>query len=133
MRFFCQLLFVTLGGVARAERSIELIKNITVTAPSTTPENEFVLPGGKREPVSIATAMDRALIRDLFTNLIEASERLNVDAGFKKTRMQSGLCQIRTAKPVRVVGTADQDIARLSGFVVKSRTEKERWYEILSQ
>ena len=119
--------------MARAERSIELIKNITGTAPLTTPENEFVLPGGRREPAAIATTMDRALIRDLFTNLIEASEQLGVGAGFRKTRMQSGLCQIRTAKPVRVVGTADQDIARLSGFVVKFRTEKERWYEILSQ
>lgn len=55
-----------------------------VTAPSTTPENVFVLPNGKKGEVSIATTMDMSIIRDLFTNVIEASAALNTDAEFRK-------------------------------------------------
>lgn len=54
-----------------------------ITAPSTTPENLFVHEG-KAISVSEATTMDMAIIRDLFTNLIEASETLGVDKGFRK-------------------------------------------------
>jgi alpha-L-fucosidase 2 len=59
-------------------------KGHLVTAPSTTPENVFVLPNGKRGEVSIATTMDMGIIRDLFTNVIEASTILNTDADFRK-------------------------------------------------
>ncbi|MCY7352382.1 MAG: glycoside hydrolase family 95 protein [Cytophagaceae bacterium] len=59
-----------------------------VTAPSTTPENEFILPDGKRGTVSMATTMDMSLIWDLFTNLIEASEQLGIDAGFRNTLIE---------------------------------------------
>jgi alpha-L-fucosidase 2 len=55
-----------------------------VTAPSTTPENVFVLPNGKKGEVSVATTMDMSIIRDLFTNVIEASTVLNTDADFRK-------------------------------------------------
>ncbi|GAB3885522.1 glycoside hydrolase family 95 protein [Spirosoma agri] len=55
-----------------------------VTAPSTTPENVFVLPGGKQGEVSIATTMDMGIIRDLFTNVVEASTVLNTDVAFRQ-------------------------------------------------
>lgn len=44
-----------------------------VTAPSTSPENRALLPDGITEvPVSIATTMDMAIIRDLFACTLEA-------------------------------------------------------------
>ncbi|WP_208420177.1 glycoside hydrolase family 95 protein [Paraflavitalea devenefica] len=54
-----------------------------VTAPSTTPENKFRDSAGKEQGVSVATTMDMAIIWDLFTNLIEASQILGIDAAFR--------------------------------------------------
>ena len=54
-----------------------------VTAPSVSPENVFLYDNGKHGDVSVATTMDMSIIWDLFTNLIEASEVLNVDADFR--------------------------------------------------
>jgi alpha-L-fucosidase 2 len=55
-----------------------------VTNPSTSPENKFLLPDGRSAAVSMATTMDMALIRDLFTNVIEASEALRTDGSFRR-------------------------------------------------
>lgn len=55
-----------------------------VTAPSTSPENKFRDKNGLPQAVSVATTMDMAIIWDLFTNLIEASELLNIDVAFRK-------------------------------------------------
>jgi alpha-L-fucosidase 2 len=46
------------------------------TSPSTSPEHKFVLPDGRRAAVSAGAAMDLALIWDLFTNTIEATDAL---------------------------------------------------------
>ncbi|MGI4737947.1 MAG: glycoside hydrolase family 95 protein [Janthinobacterium lividum] len=54
-----------------------------VTAPSTTPENLFRDKNGKAQGVSVATTMDMAIIWDLFTNVIEASQVLGIDADFR--------------------------------------------------
>lgn len=54
-----------------------------VTAPSTSPENKFKDNAGKEQSVSVATTMDMSIIRDLFDNLIEASETLNTDKAFR--------------------------------------------------
>lgn len=54
-----------------------------VTSPSTSPELRFVLPDGGRAAVSAGATMDLALIRDLFTNTIQASEELGIDASFR--------------------------------------------------
>jgi alpha-L-fucosidase 2 len=55
-----------------------------VTSPATTPENIFIDEKGFKGSVSVATTMDMAIIWDLFTNLIEASEKTNTDAEFRK-------------------------------------------------
>ena len=55
-----------------------------VTSPATTPENIFIDDKGYKGAVSVATTMDMAIIWDLFTNLIEASERLDTDSEFRK-------------------------------------------------
>ncbi|MBB6002831.1 glycosyl hydrolase family 95 catalytic domain-containing protein [Arcicella rosea] len=55
-----------------------------VTAPSTSPENIFITEKGEKGSVSVASTMDMAIIWDLFTNTIEASEKLGIDEAFRK-------------------------------------------------
>lgn len=55
-----------------------------VTSPSTSPELKFTLPDGRSAAVSSGGTMDRALIWDLFTNTIEASELLKTDEAFRR-------------------------------------------------
>lgn len=50
-----------------------------VTAPSFSPELGFIMPDGRRAETSMASTMDMAIIRDLFTNCIEAAEALGTD------------------------------------------------------
>jgi alpha-L-fucosidase 2 len=50
-----------------------------VTSPATSPENVFVTPDGFKGTVSVGTTMDMAITRDLFNNVIRASELLNKD------------------------------------------------------
>jgi alpha-L-fucosidase 2 len=59
-----------------------------VTAPSTSPENIFITDKGIKSAVSMATTMDMSLIWDVFTNTIEASEILGIDADFRKELSQ---------------------------------------------
>lgn len=54
-----------------------------VTAPSFSPENNFIDDKGNKGSASIATTMDMSIIWDLFTNIIEASQELNEDAAFR--------------------------------------------------
>lgn len=54
-----------------------------ITSPSTSPENKFTTPDGQTAAVSAASTMDMALIWDLFTNCIEASQLLNEDEKFR--------------------------------------------------
>lgn len=59
-----------------------------VTAPSTSPEHKFKDKDGKLQAVSVATTMDMSIIWDLFTNLIEASQVLNIDQSFRETLIE---------------------------------------------
>ncbi len=55
-----------------------------VTAPSTSPENKFKTPDGRTAAVSMASTNDMAIIWDLFTNCIETTEVLDIDADFRE-------------------------------------------------
>jgi len=55
-----------------------------VTAPASSPENIFIDDKGEKGGISVATTMDMQIIWDLFTNVIEASEKLGTDAEFRK-------------------------------------------------
>ena len=57
-------------------------KGRLVTAPSTSPELNFITPDGKRASVSQATTMDMAIIWDLFTNCLETARILGVEPEF---------------------------------------------------
>ena len=54
-----------------------------VTAPSVSPENSFFLPNGKQANVCMGPTIDNQIVRELFTNVIAASEILNLDTEFR--------------------------------------------------
>jgi len=56
-----------------------------VTAPSVSPENTFYLPNGKTASISMGPTIDNQIVRELFTNVITASETLGIDSGFRTT------------------------------------------------
>ncbi|WP_143317943.1 glycoside hydrolase family 95 protein [Clostridium sp. HBUAS56017] len=55
-----------------------------VTCPSISPENNFLTKEGEKCSTSIASTMDMALSRNLFTNCIKASTILDKDDSFRK-------------------------------------------------
>ncbi|MRG44029.1 glycoside hydrolase family 95 protein [Chitinophaga sp. SYP-B3965] len=63
---------------------VEDQNGLLVTAPASSPENVFITEKGEKGSISIATTMDMSIIRDLFTNLIEAEEVLGIDPSFRK-------------------------------------------------
>lgn len=65
-----------------------------VTSPSTSPENKFTTSDGQHAAVSMASTMDMAIIRDLFTNCIEAAHILDKAEAFR-TRLETALGRLR--------------------------------------
>ena len=55
-----------------------------VTAPSTSPENDFK-DGNNKAAISVASTMDMGILRDLFNNLIAAGKVLNTGKAFSDT------------------------------------------------
>jgi alpha-L-fucosidase 2 len=55
-----------------------------VTIPSTSPENAFITDEGVEAAAQMASTMDMTLARELFTNLIKASEILEIDGEFRE-------------------------------------------------
>ena len=53
-----------------------------VTAPSVSPENAYYYGDKKVAEISLASTMDMSIIRDLFTNLLDAGEILHTDKSF---------------------------------------------------
>ena len=54
-----------------------------VTAPTTSPENSFYMPGTtKVVNICMGSTMDNQLVRELFTNTIAAAQVLNIDSEF---------------------------------------------------
>ena len=68
------------------------------TAPSFSPENTFRAPDGSESGTGLSTTSDVALLRELFTNAIEASTILDVDAALRR-EMEGALARLR---PYRV-------------------------------
>lgn len=71
---------------------VEYKNDYLVTNPSTSPENVFLLNEKKLE-ISMATTMDMAITRDLFSNTIRALEILNTEPEFK-AKLQFALKRI---------------------------------------
>lgn len=53
-----------------------------VTAPTTSPENAYRIPNGKAISICAGSTMDNQIVRELFTNTIEAAGLLEVDSAF---------------------------------------------------
>ena len=64
-------------------------KGHLITSPSTSPENSFKLSDGKIWSVTKCSTVDLALMHNLFENLIEASEVLNIDVDFRNKIRQT--------------------------------------------
>jgi len=56
-----------------------------VTAPSVSPENTFYLPNGKTASISMGPTIDNQIVRELFSNVITASEILGLDSEFRSS------------------------------------------------
>jgi len=56
-----------------------------VTAPTTSPENSFLMSGGKKVSVCAGSTMDNQIVRELFSNVIDAAETLHIDKAFADT------------------------------------------------
>ncbi|MDR2041057.1 MAG: glycoside hydrolase family 95 protein [Tannerella sp.] len=56
-----------------------------VTAPTTSPENTYIMPDGTRAAISAGSTMDNQILRELFGNVIEAAGILGIDGDFAKT------------------------------------------------
>lgn len=86
-RAFLRRYYPVLRGAARfyADTLIEEPEHHwLVTAPSSSPENTVYMDDGRKAAIVMGPAMDEELIRFLFGAVIEASETLHVDAGFRR-------------------------------------------------
>ena len=85
-KFLADTAYPLMRGAAEfcADWLVEAADGTLVTPVSTSPENAFFLPNGKTASVSAGATMDLALIRELFTRTIAASERLGRDAGLRE-------------------------------------------------
>jgi alpha-L-fucosidase 2 len=79
-----------------------------VTAPATSPENEYKTPDGYVGQVSVMTTADLALVRGLLQKVAQAAATLGVDAGFR----------------ARVLAALD----RLPPYKVGRRGNLQEWY-----
>jgi alpha-L-fucosidase 2 len=70
-----------------------------VTSPSVSPENSFYLPDGKIASICMGPTIDNQIVRELFGNVITASKRLNIDAGFRKELEES----LKSVPPAGVI------------------------------
>ena len=68
-----------------------------VTAPTTSPENAYRLPNGNTASICAGSTMDNQIIRELFTNTINAAAILGVDSDF---------AQVLVAKKARLMPTS---------------------------
>ena len=59
-------------------------KGHLVTGPSTSPENTYITPDGKRARMCMSPTMDTEITYALFSRVIEASQLLGVDAEFRQ-------------------------------------------------
>lgn len=80
-----------------------------VSGPSNSPENTFLTPDGQRAHLTMGPAMDQEIIWDLFTNLSEAADALEIEDEFTE--------RVRRAK------------ARLAGPQVGSDSRLMEWPE----
>ncbi len=85
---YLQKIYPVLKGSAQFYAAILVKEPKTgwlVTSPSSSPENHFYMPdgSGKHAAICMGATIDNQIIRELFTNVITASEALGIDVGFR--------------------------------------------------
>ena len=85
-KFLREQAYPTMKGAAEflLDYLVEDANGHLVTLPSTSPENKFIWQN-EQQGISMASTSDMELTWDLFTNLIEASEVLDIDDEFRET------------------------------------------------
>ena len=76
-----------------------------VTAPTTSPENAYRMPDGRTVSICPGSTMDNQIVRELFTNVIEAAGILGKDEAFADTlaQMRSRLMPTTIASDGRIM------------------------------
>jgi len=85
-KVYLQSIYPILKGSAQFYSSVLMEDPKTgwlVTAPSVSPENWFYLPNGKAAGICMGPTIDHQITRELFMNVIAASEQLNIDEPFR--------------------------------------------------
>ncbi|WP_342563081.1 glycoside hydrolase family 95 protein [Paenibacillus sp. FSL R7-0345] len=82
---------------------------LLVTSPSTSPENRFVTAEGEPCSVSMGSAMDMSLIRELFGHCLEAAQLLDTDKAFRQQ--------------------LEQTLPRLAPLVITADGRVQEWFE----
>ena len=82
-----------------------------VTAPSNSPENTLKMADGRTARVCMGPTMDNQLLRELFSNCIEASEALGIDEAFRKR-----LSETRAKLPPNRIGKHGQIMEWLEDY-----------------
>jgi alpha-L-fucosidase 2 len=82
---------------------IEDVSGRLVTCPSVSPENTYILPGGENGQLCAGPSMDNQILHALFGCVIEASEILDVDRGFRER-----LKEVRSRLPEPRIGCYGQ-------------------------
>lgn len=78
--------------------------NWLVTAPSSSPENGFVMPNGHEASICLGPTIDNQIIRELYNNVITASALFNIDKSLRDT-LKYQLTQIPPAGRVGADGS----------------------------
>ncbi len=81
-------IYPVMKGAAQFFNSVMIEENEhswLVTAPTSSPENSFYLPDGRIASVCMGPTMDIQIITELYQNVIEASDILNIDKEFAET------------------------------------------------
>ncbi|RMD73807.1 MAG: glycoside hydrolase family 95 protein, partial [Lentisphaerae bacterium] len=73
-----------------------------VTNPSYSPENSFYTPTGKRARLSYAASMDLEIIHDLFHNVIEAQQALQLNSPSEKSFAREIQTAIQNLAPLQI-------------------------------
>jgi alpha-L-fucosidase 2 len=79
---FLRRVFPVMAGAARFCLDWLIVDPRTgklVSGPANSPENRFVAPDGSKVTLSMGPTMDQEIIRDLFTNVVEAAAVLQID------------------------------------------------------
>lgn len=72
-----------------------------ISAPSTSPENQFINTDGKEVATCLGSAMDQQIVHEVFTNFISACNRLNI----KNELLDKITAQLKKLRPGFVIGS----------------------------